>query len=89
MSDEEIMHQALEFTFSMIYKTISKYQSVVFSEIIYIISEILQYKCKWLSHWFNRILHSEFSFYRDMPIKANKNVMHSKTAIGHVLTFHT
>ena len=37
----------------------------------------------------NRILHSHFSFYHGTPIIANKNVMHSKTAKGHMQTFHT
>ena len=62
MSDGEILYKALEFTFSMIYKTTIKYQPVVFSEIIYIIFEISQFKCKFLSYWFNRILLSHFSF---------------------------
>ena len=46
MSDVEILYKALLFTFSMEYKTTFKYEPVVFSEIIYIISEILQFKCK-------------------------------------------
>ena len=48
MSDVEILYKALEFTFSMIYKITVKYQTVVqfFSEIINIISEISQSKCK-------------------------------------------
>ena len=89
MSDVEILYRALEFTFSMIYKTTVKYQTVVFSEIIYIISEISQSKCKYLSHCFNRILHSHFSFYRGSPFLANKIVKHSKTVTGHMQTFHT
>ena len=48
-----------------------------------------QSKCKKLSHWFNRILHSHFSFYRGSPFLANKNVKHSKTAKGNMQTFHT
>ena len=36
----------LNYTFSMIYKTTVEYQPVVFHEIIYIISEISQFKCK-------------------------------------------
>ena len=71
-----------------IYKTNVKYQPVVFSETIYIISEISQFKCKKLSHWFNRILHSHLSFNRGSPILANKTVKHSKTAKGHMRTFH-
>ena len=46
MSDVEILYEALEFTFSMVYKTIAKYQSAVFPKIIYIISEISNFKCK-------------------------------------------
>ena len=88
MRDFEILYKALEFTFAMIYKTTVKYQPVVFSEIIYIISEILQFKCEKLSHRFNRILHSHFSFYRGSPILVNKNIKHSKTATGHMQTFH-
>ena len=45
MSDVEILYKALEFTFSMAYKTTAKYQPIVFPEIIYIISEMLQFKC--------------------------------------------
>ena len=71
MSDVESLYKALEFTFSMIYKTTVKYQPVLFSEAIYIISEISQFKCKKLSHRFNRILHSHFSFYRGSPILVN------------------
>ena len=36
----------IEFSLSMIYKTTVKYQPGVFSEIIYIISEISQFNCK-------------------------------------------
>ena len=46
MSDVEILYKALEFTFSMIYRTTAKFQPVVFPEIIYIISEISQFKYK-------------------------------------------
>ena len=46
MSDVGIRYKVLEFTFSMIYKTTVKYQTAVFSQIIYIISEISQSKCK-------------------------------------------
>ena len=35
MCDVEIMYQALEFTFTMIYKTTAKYQPVVFSDHLY------------------------------------------------------
>ena len=89
MSDVEILYKALEFTCSMTYKTTTKYQPIVFPEITYIISEMSQFKCKWLSRRFNRILHSHFSFYRGTPIIANKKVMHPKTANGHMQTFHT
>ena len=84
MGDVKILYKALEFTFSMVYKTTVKYQPVVF-----FISEISQFKYKWLSHWFNGILLSHFSFYRGSPILANKNVKHLKTAAGHTQTFHT
>ena len=33
MSDVEILHKSLEFTFSMIYKTTAKFQPVVFFQI--------------------------------------------------------
>ena len=89
MSDVKLLYKRLEFTFSMIYKTTAKYKPVVFTEIIYIISEISPFKCKYLSHWVIRILHSYFSFYRGMPFTANKNFMHSKIATGHMQTFHT
>ena len=48
-----------------------------------------QFECKNLSYWFNRILHSHFSFYSGTHYIANKNVKHTKTATGHVQTFHT
>ena len=86
-SDVEILYKALEFTFSIIYKATVRYQPVVFPEIIYIISEISYFKCKKLSHWFNRILHSHFSFYYGSPILLNKNVKHSKTATRHMQIF--
>ena len=44
-SDVEILYQAHEFTFPMIYKTSAK-ELVVFPEIIYIISEISQFQFK-------------------------------------------
>ena len=77
------------FTFSMIYRTIVEHKPVVFLEIIYIISKTSQFKYKSLAIGFNRILHSHFSFYRGSHIEANKNVKHSKTATGHMQTFHT
>ena len=46
MSDVEILYKALEFTFSMTYKTTAKYQPIVFPRLIYSISEISQFKCK-------------------------------------------
>ena len=46
MSDIEILYKALEFTFSIIYKTTAKFHPVVFPDIIYIISEIWQFKYK-------------------------------------------
>ena len=51
MSDVEIQNKALEITFSIIYKTSAKYQPVVFPEISCIISRILHFKCKQVSHW--------------------------------------
>ena len=45
-SDVEILYKALEFTFSMIYKTTVKYQPVVFSENVYIVSEIRSLNAK-------------------------------------------
>ena len=89
MSGVEIVFKALVFTFSVIYKTTANYQSVVFPNIIFVVSEISQVKCKQLSHWFNRSLHSHFSFYHGTPIIANKSGMHSKTTRGHMQIFHT
>ena len=44
--DVEILYKALKVTFSMTYKTTAKYQPLVFPEIIHIISEMSQFKCK-------------------------------------------
>ena len=46
MSDVEILYKALEFTFSMTYKTTAKYQPIVLPESIYSIFEMSQFKCK-------------------------------------------
>ena len=87
-SNVEIMYQALEFTFSMIYLTISKYQSDVFLRSFTFFLKFCSLNVNGSAKWFNRILRSEFSFYRGTPITANKTVMHSKTATGHMLNFH-
>ena len=47
MSDVEILYKALEFTFSMTYKTTAKYQLIVFPESIYSIFVFL--KCRSLN----------------------------------------
>ena len=46
MSNVESLYKALEFTFPVIFQTTASYQTIVFLEAIYIISEMSQFKCK-------------------------------------------